>query len=87
MTLGLTSPINFQQVSDQRWLATGDFAVTSAQVQPIVRALIEAGITPTAIHSHLLGETPTVYFIHFWADGTPTKVLSGLSAAVTAAGR
>ena len=87
VTFGLTSPINFQQVSDQRWLATGDFAVTSAQVQPIVRALIEAGITPTAIHSHLLGETPTVYFIHFWADGTPTKVLSGLSAAVTAAGR
>ena len=87
VTFGLTSPINFQRVSDQRWLATGDFAVSSTQVQPIVRALIEAGITPTAIHSHLLGETPTVYFIHFWADGTPTKVLSGLSAAVTAAGR
>ena len=87
VTLGLSSPINFQRVSDQRWLATGDFAVTSAQVQPIVRALIEAGITPTAIHSHLLGETPTVYFIHFWADGAPTKVLSGLGAAVKAAGR
>jgi hypothetical protein len=87
VTLGLTSPINFQWVSDQRWLATGDFAVTSVRVQPIVRALIEAGITPTAIHSHLVGETPTVYFIHFWADGTPTKVLSGLGAAVKAAGQ
>ncbi|HEU5154097.1 MAG TPA: DUF1259 domain-containing protein [Gemmatimonadales bacterium] len=85
VALGLTSPINFQQVSTQRWLSTGDFAVSSTQVQPIVKALVEAGITPTAIHSHLVGETPTVYFIHFWADGTPTKVLSGLSAAVKAA--
>lgn len=87
MTLGLSSPINFQRVSDQRWLATGDFAVTGSQVQPIVKALIEAGITPTAIHSHLVGETPTVYFIHFLADGSPPKILTGLGAAVRAARR
>jgi uncharacterized protein DUF1259 len=83
--LGLTSPINFQQVSPQRWLSTGDFAVNSAQVQPIVRALTQNGITATAIHSHLTGETPAVYFIHFWADGAPAKILSGLAATVNAA--
>jgi len=84
LTLGLTSPINFQQVSTQRWLSTGDFAVNAVQVQPIVRALTQSGITTTAIHSHLIGETPTVYFIHFWADGSPAKVLAGLAAAVNA---
>jgi hypothetical protein len=85
VAVGLLSPINFQRVTDQRWLSTGDFAVTAPQVQPIVRALAEAGITTTAIHSHLIGETPTVYFIHFWADGHPAQVLSGLAAVVKAA--
>jgi hypothetical protein len=85
VALGLASPINFQRVSDQRWLSTGDFTVTAPQVQPIVRALTGARITITAIHSHMIGETPTVYFMHFWADGAPAQVLSGLKAAVKAA--
>lgn len=37
------------------------------------------------VHSHLIGEQPSLYYIHFWADGSPTDVLRGLRAALDAA--
>jgi hypothetical protein len=80
--LAYPSPINLQQVTPVRLLATGDFAVAEASVQPLLHALISHGITPTAMHSHLVGETPRIYYIHFWGDGKPTEILAGLKAAL-----
>lgn len=82
--LGYGSPINIQMVNAQRAVATGDFAVMGSKVQPMVSALTRHGITVTAVHSHLIEETPHVYFIHYWADGALTDVLTGLRAALDA---
>jgi len=83
--LGYASPVNIQAVDVNRAVATGDFAVTGKQVGPMVRALAAHGITATALHTHMIGESPTIYFMHFWADGPLVKVLEGLRAAVDAA--
>lgn len=83
--LAYGSPVNLQMVDAQRAVATGDFAVVERQVAPIVNALARSGITATAVHSHLIGETPRLYYIHFWADGALDGVLHGLRAAVDAA--
>jgi hypothetical protein len=83
--LGLVSPLNFQAVAAERLVATGDFAVTGDRVDPLIRALARNRITATAAHSHMIGETPVVYFIHFWADGTPAAIARGLREALDAA--
>lgn len=83
--LAYGSPVNVQMVDASRAVATGDFAVGEAHVEPVVRALATHGITATAVHSHLVGETPRVYYIHFWADGPLPDVLMGLKGAVDAA--
>ena len=83
--MALATPVNLQQLGPTRLIATGDFTVLAAQVQSVIRALVKHGITPTAIHSHLVGESPTVSYIHFWVDGTPKDVLAGLRAGVDAA--
>lgn len=83
--LGYGTPINVQAVSPTRAVATGDFAVLGRAVQPVMRALAQRGITATALHSHLVGESPAVYYIHFWADGPLASVVSGLRAALDAA--
>ncbi len=79
------SPVNVQAVSRDRWIATGDFAVPAERTDPVIRALTDGGILVTAVHSHLVGETPAVYFIHFWADGTPTAVTAGIRRGLDAA--
>ena len=84
--LAYGSPINLQAVSAERMVGTGDFAILEERVAGLVAALADHHITATAMHSHLVGESPRVYYIHFWADGTPADVLAGLRAALDAAG-
>ncbi|HWP37364.1 MAG TPA: DUF1259 domain-containing protein [Gemmatimonadales bacterium] len=83
--LGYGSPINIQQVGPGRAVATGDFAVLGSKVAPMLDALAAYGITATAVHSHLVGEQPPIYYIHFWADGPLAEVLRGLRAGLDAA--
>ena len=78
------TPINVQMVSATRYVATGDYSVLEGRVQPVLDALAANGIAATAVHTHLVGELPKVYYIHFWADGTPQAVLTGLRAAMDA---
>jgi uncharacterized protein DUF1259 len=78
------TPINIQMIDASRYVATGDYSVLEDRVQPVITALAKNGITATAVHSHMIGELPKVYYIHFWADGAPQAVLTGLRAAMDA---
>lgn len=82
--LAYGSPINIQMAGPDRAVATGDLAVLGPRVDPVLRALATHRITATAVHSHLIGESPTIYYIHFWADGTLADVTRGLRAALDA---
>lgn len=83
--MGYASPVNIQMVGPSRAVATGDFAVPGGKVEGLLEALAEHGVVATALHTHMIGESPTLYFIHFWADGPPGDVVKGLRAAVDAA--
>jgi hypothetical protein len=83
--LGYGTPINIQAVGPDRAVATGDFTVLAAKVAPVFAALTANGITATALHNHLVGEEPKLYYMHFWADGSLPDVLRGLRAALDAA--
>ena len=79
------TPINIQVLDGGRAVATGDFSITGDKVAPVLSALTSHGIAATALHSHLIGEEPKVYYMHFWADGPLSDVLAGLRAALDAA--
>ena len=83
--LAAASPVNVQFVSATRAVATGDFAVTERQLDALVRALVSAGITVTAVHSHLSGESPRLLYVHFWGDGPPAALVQQLRQAADAA--
>jgi len=84
-SLGLGTPIVVQQVSPTRAVATGDFSVTAPHVKPIIAALAANGITATALHIHMIGAQPEVYYLHFWGDAPLATLLKGLRAALDAA--
>lgn len=83
--LGYGTPINIQMVDATRAVATGDFAVLGGRVAPLLDAMATNDITATAVHSHLIDEQPTVYYIHFWADGPLQTVVRGIRAVLDAA--
>jgi len=83
--LAYGSPVNVQLVSGSRAVATGDFAVTGDKVNGILAVLASRGVAATAVHTHLVDESPHLYFIHFWADGPLPDVLEAIKAALDAA--
>jgi hypothetical protein len=81
-SMGMNNPMNFQTVGT-RVATTGDFVLIADEVNPVLRELHAHGIQVTALHSHMLRETPRLFFMHFWGVGTPEKIGESLKAALS----
>jgi hypothetical protein len=79
--MGMATAINFQMDGERAGI-TGDYVMLADEVDGVVRALTENGITVTAIHSHMLHDEPRLFMLHFWAVGEPEKLAKGLKAAL-----
>jgi Domain of Unknown Function (DUF1259) len=80
--MGVAIGINFQPTGDGKAAITGDFVMTSEEVNPVIMALRTHGIEVTALHSHMLDEQPRLFFMHFWANDDAIKLAKGLRAAL-----
>jgi uncharacterized protein DUF1259 len=82
-SMGLGTIINFQSTGGGRAAVTGDFVMTGNEVNRVIRVLRENGIGITALHSHLIGETPRLYFMHYWANDDALKLARALRSALS----
>jgi hypothetical protein len=80
--MGVATALNFQPTANGKAAITGDFVLTADEVNPVIRSLREGGIEVTALHSHMLGEEPRLYFMHFWANDEAVKLARTLHAAL-----
>jgi hypothetical protein len=62
----------------------GDFIMSAAEVQPVLRALRKADIHVVALHNHMVGEEPAYYFTHFWGKAPARELAQGLKSALEA---
>jgi hypothetical protein len=79
---GMANAMNFQVIGS-RVASTGDFVLIADEVNPVIRELEAHGIQVTALHSHMLRESPRLFFMHFWGLDEPAKVAEGLKAALS----
>jgi hypothetical protein len=79
--MGTATAINFQP-TEKGAAITGDFVMTAGEVNAVIRELKKAGIQITALHSHMLDESPRLFFMHFWANDDALKLARGLRAAL-----
>ena len=80
--MGLGTAINFQSTGGGKAAITGDFVMVGAEVNKVIRALRASGIGITALHSHLIDETPRLYFMHFWANDDAVRLARALRGAL-----
>ena len=74
--------------SDADAVVAGDVAMRAEEVTPVLKALRSNGIEIVAIHHHMTGIEPTVYFLlHYWGRGPADKLATGVRAAVDQTGR
>jgi hypothetical protein len=81
-SMGLATAINFQPTGGGKAAITGDFVLLGTEVTPVAQTLRANGIEVTAVHSHMVGEEPRLYFMHFWANDNATTLAKGLRAAL-----
>lgn len=79
--IGMATGINFQMDGSRAGI-TGDFVLLADEVNPVIKALVANGITPTALHNHMLYDNPRLFMMHFWAVGDPAQLATGLKAAL-----
>jgi hypothetical protein len=81
-SMGTATAINFQPTGNGKAAITGDFVLIANEVNPVIRTLRQNGIEVTALHSHMLDESPRTTYLHFWANDDAIKLARGLRAAI-----
>jgi len=80
--LALGSWVAFKVTTRGQAVAMGDLVLTEAEVGPVMRALQAGGVEQTALHNHLLNETPHVMYMHVRAQGDPSQIARAIRSAL-----
>ena len=81
-SMGTAIAINFQPTGAGKAAITGDFVLLGKEVNPVLKAMRDNGIEVTALHSHMIDDSPHLFFMHFWANDDARKLAEGLKAAL-----
>lgn len=73
--------------SDSNAEIAGDVAMLANEVTPVLKALRASGLDVVALHNHMIGGEPTVYFLHYWGTGPVEKLAGGFRAALDELGK
>ena len=65
----------------------GDVAMLASEVTPVLKALRTNGIDVVAIHHHMTGTSPTIFFLHYWGTGPAVRLAAAFKSAVDLLGR
>jgi len=70
--------------TDNDAMVMGDLVLLEDELNPVMDKLRGAGFEITAVHNHLIGETPHVLFMHYMGRGPASQVATWLKAALSA---
>jgi len=81
-SMGTATAVNFQPTGGGKAAITGDFVLLGSEVNPVLKTLRERGIEVTALHSHMIDDSPHLFFMHFWANDDAQRLAQALRAAL-----
>jgi Domain of Unknown Function (DUF1259) len=84
--MGLNTWAAFVGTNENAAIA-GDVAMLAKEVTPVLKALRKNGLDVVAIHHHMTGTQPTVFFLHYWGTGPVEKLAAGFKAALAELGK
>jgi hypothetical protein len=80
-TLALGSWVAFSSPGPDAMLM-GDLVLAEDEVSPVMLALQENGLQITALHNHVLHETPRVMYMHIAGHGDAVKLADGVKKVI-----
>lgn len=80
--LALGGWVAFKQTGADEAIAMGDLVLREDEVAPVIAKLREGSVEQTALHNHLLRESPQVLYMHIHAHGNPASIAAAIHAAL-----
>ena len=84
--LALGSWVAMKPRADGSVMAMGDLVLTEGEVPEVMSALQQGGVMQTALHNHLIEESPRIMYMHVHAEGDPVRVARSIRAALSRTG-
>ena len=69
--------------TDDHALVMGDLVLLEDEVNPVIDKLRGSGFEITAIHNHLIDETPHVLYVHYMGHGAVGQLAASLKEALS----
>jgi len=70
--------------TDDDAMVMGDLVLLEEELNPVMDKLRTSGFEITAVHNHLIGESPHVLYMHYMGHGPATQLATSLKAALAA---
>jgi hypothetical protein len=80
--MGLTSWAAFVDGGKKEAMVMGDLVLFQDEVNPVMSALLDAGLQVTALHNHFFYDEPKVYFMHIGGDDSLGLLAAGVGKAL-----
>jgi Domain of Unknown Function (DUF1259) len=68
--------------TDNNAMVMGDLVLLEEEVNPVMAKLRSYHFEITAVHNHLMGETPKVLYVHYMAHGSASQLATSLHTAL-----
>lgn len=79
--LALGSWAAFKREGDQA-MVMGDLVLTESELEPVMLKLQQTGVQQSAIHNHLIGESPRVLYMHIASHGDAVQMAKAIHDAL-----
>jgi hypothetical protein len=65
----------------------GDLVLTEEELNPVMSAVLDAGLDVTAVHNHFFYETPRIFYMHVHGHGAPADLATKIKPALALIGK
>jgi Domain of Unknown Function (DUF1259) len=69
--------------TDDNAMVMGDLVLLEEELNPVMAKLRSSGFDITAVHNHLMEETPKVLYLHYMGHGAAAQLATSLRAALS----
>jgi hypothetical protein len=81
-SFALGTHLEFMSTGGSNALMMGDLVLTDKEIEPVMLKLEQSGIEITALHNHLIGTKPAVWYMHVMGSGDAVQLATAAHAAL-----
>ena len=84
--VGLIRTGNNKMNMENESMMMGDLVLSENEVATVISKIVSVNLEVTAVHNHLIGELPTIKYVHFSGKGDAVKLAEAIKSVISVTG-